>query len=70
MSTHLHELRDLQRRANRAGIKVAYFVNTDGIIDQSYIVGFGAREGLRDPLTTAEYLRKLLANIEQGIRPR
>jgi hypothetical protein len=65
--THLHELRDLQRRANRRGIKVTYFINADGIIDQSYIVGPGAREGLRDPLSTAEYLRSLLFNIERGI---
>lgn len=65
--THLAELRDLQRRANRAGLKVTYFINADGIIDQSYIVGPGARGGLRDPLSTAEYLRTLLAKIEQGI---
>jgi len=65
--THLAELRDLQRRANRAGIKVTYFMDEDGYIDQSYIVGPGAREGIRDPLSTAEYLRTLLARIDQGI---
>lgn len=65
--THLAELRSLQRRANRRGIKVTYFINEDGIIDQAYIVGFGAREGLRDPLSTAEYLRNLLFNIERSI---
>jgi hypothetical protein len=61
--THLAELRDLQRRANRRGIKVTYFIDADGHIDQAYIVG----KGLRDPLSTAEYLRKLLFNVEQGI---
>lgn len=65
--THLAELRQLQRRANRAGIKVTYFLNEDGMIDQAYIQGAGVREGLRDPLSTAEYLRPLLANIERGI---
>lgn len=65
--THLAELRDLQRRANVAGLKVTYFINADGVIDQSYIVGPGARSRLRDPLSTAEYLRKLLFNIERSI---
>lgn len=67
MSTHLQELRDLQRRANRRGIKVTYFIDSDGSIDQAYIVGHGGREGLRDPLSAAEYLRKLLYNIERSL---
>jgi hypothetical protein len=67
--THLAELRDLQRRANRVGLKVTYFINADGVIDQSYIVGPRARGGLRDPLSTAEYLRKLLFDIERSIEP-
>lgn len=46
---------------------LTYFINEDGFIDQSYIQGLGVREGLRDPLSTAEYLRKLLFNIERGI---
>ena len=69
--THLAELRDLQRRANRVGLKVTYFINADGVIDQSYIVGPACRThgGLRDPLSTAEYLRKLLFDIERSIEP-
>lgn len=55
--TYLAELRGLQKQANRKGIMVTFFVNEDSIVDQAYISGVG----LRDPVSTAEYLRAKLA---------
>jgi hypothetical protein len=64
MMTHLAELRSLQRRDNRVGIKVTLFVDEEGVIDQTYIQGRGVRAGLRDPLSAAEYLRGVLFVME------
>lgn len=53
--TDLREMRELQRKAKDRGIKVTLFFNEDGMFDQVYIVN----KGLRDPLTAAEYLRRV-----------
>lgn len=53
--TCIDELRTLQQKARDRGIMVTFFKNEQGYVDQVYIVN----KGLRDPLSAAEYLRRV-----------